>query len=65
MPTAKDLEFLETEIGLIRGQLTEMLAHLDALQAQVDSAKACLASQHPGDCLPSNNPLWKEALVLS
>ena len=63
MPTPEDFEFLETEIGLMRCQVTEMLAHLDALQAQVDSARECLSGQDPVSSNPRHNPVWREALL--
>jgi len=63
MPTKEDYAFLENEIGLMRQQLSSMLGRLDALQVQVDSARAQLNAQGNNSRSPAHNPVWREALM--
>jgi hypothetical protein len=63
MPTKEDYASLENEIGLMHRQLSAMLARLDALQMQVDSARAQLGAQESHLPDPSHNRVWRDALM--
>jgi len=63
MPMPEDFAFLEGEIEGMRQQLSTMLGRLDALQVQLDNARAQLDAQGNDSSLPSHYPIWREAMM--
>jgi len=59
----EDFAFLEGEIEGMRQQLSTMLGRLDALQVQLDNARAQLDAQGNNSSLPSHYPIWREAMM--